>query len=211
MRRPLFGIFPAYGSGTTNRTLGVMLDFEEVIARVVQQSPLRLVAIDGLPLAGKSTLADRLALAVGAKCVRLDDFVKPEAEWRSHDEPSFPFDYIRYGEFMTAVIGLATGGVCSYRFYNFETGDIELEPREVRLDRPVIVEGVSALHSDLAPLYDHRIWVESDEASTLTASQQRGMGRWGREWRQLFLPSVDLYLQTKPRERADMVAKGRGK
>jgi uridine kinase len=151
----------------------VMLDFEEVIARVVQRSPLRLVAIDGLPLAGKSTLADRLALAVGAKCVRLDHFVKPEAEWRSHDEPSFPFDYIRYGEFMAAVIGLATGGVCSYRFYNFETGDIEREPREVRLDRPVIVEGVSALHSDLAPLYDQRIWVESDEASTLTASQQR--------------------------------------
>ena len=70
----------AYGSGTADRTLGAMLDFGEVIARAVQRSPLRLVAIDGLPLAGKSTLADRLALAVGAKCVRLDDFVKPEAD-----------------------------------------------------------------------------------------------------------------------------------
>ena len=160
-------------------------------------------------LAGKSTLADRLALAVGVKCVRLDDFVKPEAEWQSHDQPSFPFDFIRYGEFMAAVIGLATCGVYSYRSYDFETGDIELKPREVRLDRPVIVE--SALHPDLAPLYDQRIWVESDEASTLTASQQRGMGRWDREWRQLFLPSVDLYLQTKPRDRADIVARGRGK
>jgi hypothetical protein len=27
-----------------------MLDFEKIIERVVQQSPLRLVAIDGLPL-----------------------------------------------------------------------------------------------------------------------------------------------------------------
>jgi nicotinamide riboside kinase len=44
--------------------LKLMLDFEKIIARVVQQSSLRLVAIDGLPLAGKSTLADRLALAL---------------------------------------------------------------------------------------------------------------------------------------------------
>jgi hypothetical protein len=35
-----------------------MLDFEDVIAAVVDRSPLRLIAIDGLPLAGKSTLAD---------------------------------------------------------------------------------------------------------------------------------------------------------
>jgi uridine kinase len=93
----------------------MMLDFEKVIAKVVQRSPLRLVAIDGLPLAGKSTLADRLALVIGAGCVRLDDFVKPEAEWRSHEQPSFPFDFIRYDEFMAAVIEFAVGGVCSYR------------------------------------------------------------------------------------------------
>jgi hypothetical protein len=92
----------------------MMLDFEEVVARVVQRSRLRLVAIDGLPLAGKSTLADRLAPAVGAECVRLDDFVKPETEWRSHDQPSFPFDFIRYDEFMAAVTGLATSGLCLF-------------------------------------------------------------------------------------------------
>jgi uridine kinase len=188
-----------------------MLDFEKIIARVVQQSPLRLVAIDGLPLAGKSTLADRLALALGTECVRLDDFVKPEAQWQSRDQPSFPFDFIRYNEFMSAVTQLATSGFCSFRRFNFETFGIEGEAREVRLDRPVIVEGVTALHPDLAPLYDLRIWVESDAASTLAACAQRGMGPWEREWRELFLPSVDLYLQTKPWERADILARGRGK
>ena len=79
------------------------------------------------------------------------------------------------------------------------------------VDQLVIVEGVSALHVDLAPLYDLRIWVESDAQSTLAASAQRGMGPWVREWRELFLPSVELYLLTKPRERADIVARGRGK
>jgi hypothetical protein len=38
-------------------TLLIMIDFAEVITRVVQRSPLRLVVIDGLPLAGKSTRA----------------------------------------------------------------------------------------------------------------------------------------------------------
>jgi uridine kinase len=188
-----------------------MLDYARIIARVVQQSPLRLVAIDGLPLAGKSTLADRLALALGTESVRLDDFVKPEAEWRSHDQPSFPFDYIRYDEFVAAVSGLATSGLCSFRPFSFETGSIEREAREVRVDRPVIIEGVSALHPDLAPLYDLRIWVESDAATTLAACGQRGMGPWAREWCELFLPSVELYLQTQPWERADILARGRGK
>ena len=188
-----------------------MLDFQEVIGRVTQRPGLRLVAIDGLPLAGRSTLVDRVAVAAGAECIRLDDFVKPEAEWRSHDQPSFPFDFIRYNEFMAAVTGLATSGRCSFRPYDFETARVESAAREVRVDRPVIVEGVSALHVDLAPLYDLRIWVESDAQSTLAACAQRGFGPWAREWRELFLPSVQLYLLTKPRERADIVARGRGR
>jgi uridine kinase len=142
-----------------------MLDFQEVIGRVTQRSWLRLVAIDGLPLASKSTQADRLAVAAGAECIRLDDFVKPEAEWRSHDQPSFPFDFIRYNEFMAAVTGLATSGQCSFRPYDFETTRIESTAREVRMDRLVIVEGVSALHIDLAPLYDLRM-VESRASCT---------------------------------------------
>jgi hypothetical protein len=137
--------------------------------------------------------------------------VKPEAEWRSRNQPSFPFDFIRYSEFLAAVKGLATEGVCSYQPYDWDAGGIADEAREVRVDRPVVVEGVSALHADLAPLYDLRIWVESDAASTLTASHERGVGEWAREWRELFLPSVELYLRTGPRERADIVARGRGR
>jgi hypothetical protein len=49
--------------------LRLTLDFEKIIARVIQQPPLRLVAIDGLPLAGKATLADHLALVLGTECV----------------------------------------------------------------------------------------------------------------------------------------------
>jgi uridine kinase len=187
-----------------------VLTFDEVIDLVRARPGLRLIGIDGLSLAGKSTLAGQLAEAAGGACIRLDDFVKPEPEWRWHDRPSFPFDYIRYDEFMAAVRRVAENGWCQYRPYNWETGKTEDVDRVVKADGPVIVEGVSALHPDLAPLYGLRIWVESDAASTLAASVARGVGNWMREWEEMFLPSVGLYLETDPRTRADVLAAGRG-
>jgi len=80
----------------------------------------------------------------------------------------------------------------------------------IRGDGIALVEGVSALHPDLAPLYDLRIWIDSDAASTLAASFERGVGSWAHEWELMFLPSVELYLQTNPKARADVVARGRG-
>jgi hypothetical protein len=80
----------------------------------------------------------------------------------------------------------------------------------VRGDGIALVEGVSTLHPDLAPLYDLRIWIESDAETTLAASLQRGVGSWAHEWEFVFLPSVELYLQTDPKARADLVACGRG-
>jgi hypothetical protein len=130
-----------------------------VIASVGQRPHLRLLAVDGLPLAGKTTLADRLAAAIGGACVFLDDFIKPEREWRWRDRPSFPFDFIRHDEFVGAVRGLSTNGECRYRPWDHRTGERADLDRVVRLDGPVIVEGVTTLHPDLAPLYDLRIWV----------------------------------------------------
>jgi uridine kinase len=187
-----------------------VLSFDEVIASVGAQPGLRLMGIDGLPMAGKSTLASQLAVATGGACVHLDEFVKPEAEWRWHDRPSFPFDYIRYDQFLDAVTTLAENGWCQYRPYNWATGKAADAARVVRVDGPVIVEGVSALHPDLDPLYGLRIWVESDATTVLAASQARGVGAWMREWEEMFLPSAGLYLQTDPRARADVLAAGRG-
>jgi len=188
-----------------------MLTFDEVIAFVGRRPQPSFLAIDGLPLAGKTTLADRLAAAIGGACVFLDDFIKPEREWRWRDRPSFPFDLVRYDEFAGAVRGLATDGECRYRPWDYRTGERADLDRVVRLlDGPVIVEGVSALHPDLAPLYDLRVWVESDAATVLDAARTRGVGSWAREWEVMFVPSVALYMRTDPIGRADLLAAGRG-
>ncbi len=168
----------------------------------------RLIAIDGLPVSGKSTLAERLETTLGAQCVYLDDFVKPEAQWTTRSIPSFPFDYIRYDEFLDAVQTLARGEGCRIRLWS--TGRLGDDFREVRSEGLIVIEGVSSLHPDLAPLYDLRFWVESDPATTLAASLARGVGNWEQEWRDLFLPSAELYMRTNPQARADFRVAGRG-
>ena len=99
----------------------------------LRPTPL-LVAIDGLPLSGKTTLALRLIKELGAECLGLDDLVRPEAEWPSRDKPSFPFDFVRYDEFVDAVRSLACNRCCSFHPYNWETGHLEDLPKVVRGD-----------------------------------------------------------------------------
>jgi uridine kinase len=186
------------------------LSFDDAVTLVLARPALRLIAIDGLPVSGKSTLADRMVNALGAECLYLHDFVMPEDLWPSRTSPSFPFANMRYDEFLDAVKSLAQHGRCSYRAYDWDAHQVQGEARTIGFGKPIIVEGVSALHPELAPLYDLRIWVDSDAATTFSAALQRGVGAWEREWREMFLPSVDLYLESKPWERADLRVAGRG-
>ena len=187
-----------------------MIDFDAAVALIANRPDTRLVGIDGLPVSGKSTLADRLETELGAQILYLDDFVRPEAEWRGRITPAFPFEYIRYAEFLAAVQALGRGEAIHIPLYDWSTGRVGDELREVRPEGLVVVEGVSALHPELAPLYDMRLWVESDAATTLAASLARGVGDWEHEWREVFMPSVALYLETEPKRRADFIIAGRG-
>ena len=185
-----------------------MLTFDQAVEHV-RRLGSGLVAIDGLPVSGKSTLADRLERELGARILYLDDFVRPESEWRGKATPGFPFPYIRYDAFMAAIGTLAAGRVARYQRYDWASGQLT-DWHEMAPEGLVVIEGVSSLHPDLASLYDLRLWVESDAATTLVASLARGVGDWEDEWRDLFMPSVALYLASEPWLRADESVAGRG-
>ncbi len=189
---------------------GAIITGDTLIERLQARANNRLIGIDGLPVSGKSTLADRLVETFGAELIYLDDFVLPQEHWPDPIEPGFPFPYMRHEAFFEAVETLARTGACRYQLYDWESG--ALGPwKEIELgNKLVIVEGVSALAQRLAHLYDLKIWVESDAATTLTTSLDRGVGAWERQWRHLFLPSVEHYMETRPMERADIVVAGRG-
>ena len=183
----------------------------EIEAAVSRLGPGHLIGIDGLPLSGKSTLADHLCAIFGLTSLALDDFVRPERDWPSHATPGFPFAYIRYDDFLTAVRDLAQTGSCSFHPFDWQSLDMASELRHVEATRPVIVEGVSALHPELAGLYALGIFVDSDRDSLIDAAFARGVGSWGKEWRELFVPSADLYMASGPETRADLIVAGRGR
>src|SRR5262249_50726518 len=66
----------------------------EVVERLARPPHPPLIAIDGLPCSGKSTLTETLARRHGYECLPLDDFIRPETEWPSRVRPAFPFEYI---------------------------------------------------------------------------------------------------------------------
>ena len=181
-----------------------------VIARIWQLTPPALIGIDGLPCSGKTTLVAAIERACDVDCIYLDEFVRPGGEWPSRDRPAFPFEYIRYAEFLATVQTLAASGTCRFAPYDWATGRESPVERIVTLDRPVIIEGVSALVADLAGLYDLRIFVDSDRSTALAAALARDGGDNAEVWKNLLLPSVDLYVRTDPASRADIIVPGRG-
>ena len=48
------------------------------------------------------------------------------------------------------------------------------------------------------------------DSTALQAAIARGVGAWEKEWRELFLPSSDIYMRTHPEGRAELVVPGRG-
>ena len=191
-------------------TIAARASVEGVVRALRRTAGPGLVAIDGLPCSGKTTLAERLRGAHGFECVWLDEFVRPASEWPWPRRPAYPFGFVRYGEFLDAVRTLAATGRCEYAPFDFATLAVLRERRSVTLERTVLVEGVSSLHPDLCGLYGLRLFVDSDRSTTLQAALDRGVGPWAAEWRDLFLPSVDLYMDTDPVTRADLVVPGRG-
>ena len=184
--------------------------FDDIAERIRDLAAPGLIAIDGLPVSGKSTLADFLSKRLELDAVYLDDFVLPERLWPTDRQPAFPFGYIRYADFMAAVVSLATSGRAEFHPFDWASGNVAEAHRTVVLDRPVLIEGVSSLHPALCRHYALGVLVDSDRSTTFEAAAARGMGEWRTVWRDWFLPSVDLYFASNPAERADVHVAGRG-
>lgn len=171
----------------------------------------RMIAVDGLPLSGKSTLASSLADRFNWAVLEFDDFYLPSDGWPPDIEPAFPFPFFRLDEFHQAVRSLHELGKCCWRPIDWPTLTVKADPVYIEDGRPVIIEGCSVLDPALVDLYDVRLFVESDRSTLVKAQKARdGENVLSEDWARLFLPSVDLYMRTRPDKRADFVVAGRG-
>ena len=179
-----------------------------LLSHLPSKKPM-LIGIDGRPGSGKTTLVVQLEQTLKAQTIYLDEFFIPQRAWPQDQSPRFPFFYFRYEEFVNGIKALANGKPFTYHAYDGQTDSpsatsITIQPKGI-----IIVEGVSALNAELAPLYHTKIWVESDRTTELAALKKRELAKNWDIWHNVYLPSIEIYCMQKPWERADIIYQGR--
>ena len=155
----------------------------------------RLIAIDGLGGAGKTTLAALLADRLRALVIHTDDF----ASW---DNPVdwWPVMLER------AIRPLAAGEEARYEPTAW--GGKQPPPVAVAPGGTVVVEGVTASRRSFRPFLAYSVWIETPRAVRL----QRGLARDGeaaREQWELWMAEEDRYVELeRPSDHADLLLPG---
>lgn len=188
------------------------MNFEKLLKQLhpfPSQQPI-LIAIDGRPCSGKTTLTMQLEQALHAQSIYLDEFFIPFREWPENQTPRFPFFYFRYQEFVNGIKALALGKPFIYHSYDWQTDAPSITTTTITPIGVILVEGVSVLNLELVNLYYKKIWVDSEYTAEMTAIESREKGINLDLWKNIYLPSVDIYCKQKPWERADIIYKGRG-
>ena len=185
--------------------------------------PLR-VAIDGPDCAGKTTLADELALAVraqGRPVIRasIDGFHRPRAERyrQGADSPvgyyEDSFDLAALREVLLEPLG--PGGSRRYHraLFDHRSDTPRTEPPlEAPDDAVLILDGVFLLRPELAASWDLRLFVSVASDECLRRALDRDAALFGgrpeteRRYRTRYIPAQEHYLAVvRPATAADLV------
>jgi uridine kinase len=157
----------------------------------------RVVAVDGLGGAGKTTLSRRLARALGdAPIVKTDDF----ASWDN------PLDW--WPRLLEQVLEpLSVNQPARYQRYDWDERRLA-EWHDVAPGGLLVLEGVSASRVAFRPYLSYRIWVETPEDERL----RRGLARDGEAttelWRDWMSAEYRYVQREHPGEAADLVVSG---
>jgi len=195
----------------------------KAVGSVTIAHPMR-VAVDGPPAAGKTTLADELAVVLrarGREVIRasIEGFLLPRsqryrrgeysAEGCYHD--SFDYDALR----LVLLDPLGPGGDRRFQQAVYD------KPTDTALSRPVttagadavlLFDGVFLLRPQLIDRWDLRIFVSAAFEETLDRGRTRDEALYGsvteveRRFRNRYIPSQQLYFATaRPTDHADII------
>lgn len=184
------------------------------IEKFGRTSPVR-VAIDGPDAAGKTTLADRLGVALaaaGRSVIRasIDGFHRPRAERYLRGElspegcfaDSFDLEALR----AELLVPLGPGGSRRYRASVFDhRADVALsdEPAVASADAVLIFDGVFLLRRELLAFWDLRVFLSVGVGELLRRARQRETAQFGsveaveRRYRLRYLPAQRLYMESE--------------
>ena len=206
-------------SGTREEMLRFLA---EAVGSVTVAHPTR-VAVDGPPAAGKTTLADELAVvlrAQGRTVIRatIEGFLFPKARRYRRGEYSAEacyHDNHDYGALNAVLLDpLGPGGDRRYRHAVYDrTTDTALSPPLATADADAVLvfDGVFLLRPELIDRWDLRVFVSTAFEQTVGRAVIREQGVLSaadveRRWRERYIPSQRFYFgKVRPTDHADLV------
>jgi uridine kinase len=206
--------------GTRDELLERMAGAIEAVPAVC---PVR-VAVDGPPAAGKTTLADELAMVLRARDrevirVTIESFMLPRAQRFLRGEYSAEACYrdsFDYGALRRVLLDpLGPDGNRRYQnaVYDFYA-DTALSPPVItaHADAVLLLDGVFLQRPELIDHWDLRIFVSATFEETLDRGRIRDLARLGstaaveRRFRDRYIPAQRLYFaEAHPADRADII------
>ena len=195
----------------------------EAVGSVTIAHPTR-VAVDGPPAAGKTTLADELAVvlrAQGREVIRatIEDFLLPRSQRYRRGEYSAEgcyhdsFDYDALHRVLLDPLGPGGDRRFQHAVYDHRT-DTALSPpvTTAPADAVLLFDGVFLLRPELIDRWDLRIFVSAAFEETLDRARTRDQALFGsaaeveRRYRDRYIPSQQLYFATaRPTDHADII------
>jgi uridine kinase len=203
----------------------------EVLGRLVSLVEHRLtrgslrVAIDGIDAAGKTTLADELALLLGGEgCsvlrASIDGFHHPASlrHLRADEQPALSyyedsFDYRALRGLLLDPLGPDGDHLVRTRVFDFRA-DLPVEEAPIRVQPGTVVlfDGVFLLRPELEGCWDLSVFVQVDPAISLQRALNRDVALFGnraaaeRRYRERYLPGQELYMsQVHPDQGAEIL------
>ncbi|SCG64549.1 AAA family ATPase [Micromonospora humi] len=196
----------------------------EAVESVAAGHPTR-VAVDGPPAAGKTTLADELAVALRARgrdVIRatVDDFLVPRVRRYRRGEFSADGCYLDAHDHaaLNRVLLDPLGPDGDRRFQHAvydHAADTVLSPpvRTAPVDAVLVFDGVFLMRPELVDRWDLRVLVtvavdRTVERAVVRERRVSSGTEVERRWRERYLPAQQLYaVAARPTERADVVVR----
>jgi len=195
----------------------------EAVGSVTIAHPTR-VAVDGPPAAGKTTLADELAVvlrAQGREVIRasIEGFLLPRSQRYRRGEYSAEacyhdsFDYDALHRVLLDRLGPGGDRKFQQAVYDYRTDTALSEPvTTAPADAVLLFDGVFLLRPELIDRWDLRIFVSAAFEETVDRARTRDQARYGsateveRRHRNRYTPAQQLYFDTaRPTDHADII------